>query len=210
MGVSYDEALATLATGVEGLTQQGQAALFAACGRALQPLYGSFHRKSGGWGDPAVLERTLTTAWQYALDGHPAQASDLFPALERITPHGDDFDAPASTFAQDAVICADAALRAATGGDVDPGWIEYALEPIITSLALRELNVTDVGSSANDEEWRDGLPANPDVAHAIASLAEAMDSLKSWDIPDRGRAQAIIDKVSSALVPSAVVKASET
>ena len=209
MGGSYDQALATLGSGVERLSQQRQAALFTVCGRALQPLYRSFYLRSG-WGDPDVLERALATAWQYALDGRFRQAPGLVAALAKIAPHADDFDAPASSFAQDAVICADAALQAATGGEVDPAWIEYALEPLVTSIALRELGVIDVGSSAADEAWRDALPDNPEIARAIASLSDAIDALATWDGADRERAKATTVSLSGALVPASVKIASDT
>jgi hypothetical protein len=63
----------------------------------------------------------------------------LLDAIASATPHGDDFDAPDSTFAQDAAICVDAALRAAFGQQLNPQWIEYALEPMTAALAVRDL-----------------------------------------------------------------------
>lgn len=197
----YDEVLRGLSAAVGGLSRRAQTALFALCGEALQPLFEQFHRESG-WGDPTVLEQGLSSAWRFAFGGRPI-GTDLLDELGANIPHGDDFDSPSSTFAQDAVICIDAAVRAAAGTDVDPMWIEYALEPSTTAAALTGRGLVDVGSSAEDEAWRSSLLENPLVAEPISFLREATSALGQWDVTDRESTISTLRARAAVLLPPA-------
>src|SRR5262245_2008320 len=125
----FDRVIDELTGRVASLDRRRQAAFFAACGEALFPLYERFTRETG-WGDVKTLRKGLDIAWRYAEDGTSKDVEELLRDLESATPHADDFDNLISTYAQDAIICVDTALRATSSKEkVEPACVEYALEP---------------------------------------------------------------------------------
>jgi uncharacterized protein YjaG (DUF416 family) len=125
----FDRVVDDLSAQVGRLDRKKQTAFFAACGEALFPLYDQFSREAK-WGDAGLLRKALDAAWRYVEDGSKLGASELASKLESLTPHTDDFETPASIYAQDAVICVDAALRSASESEQpEPAYVEYALEP---------------------------------------------------------------------------------
>jgi hypothetical protein len=62
--------------------------------------------------------------------------SALLVELDSGIPDPEKFNAPASTIAQDVVICCDAAVRAAIPTEVvNPSWIKYAIEAVSAQQA---------------------------------------------------------------------------
>jgi hypothetical protein len=49
---------------------------------------------------------------------------------------------------------------------------------MITALSIRDLNVTDVGSSAADDAWRDGIVEDPAMRRAVAFCARSVEQLQ--------------------------------
>ena len=73
-----------------------------------------------------------------------AERIDLRQSLLQSGPYGNELDSPWSTYAQDAITCIDAALVASSVSDEEefrPEWIQFALEPLVVSLAARGYDV---------------------------------------------------------------------
>jgi hypothetical protein len=146
----FDLLIERLAAGVGHLPRAGRAAFFGLCGEGLFPLYRTFAAREG-FGDPAALRDALDLVWQSRAERRTPPVGPLLQQLDRITPHADDFTALDCTFAQDAVVCVDAALRAVSPDeDVDPFWCEYALEPIKWSIQNELLSSADFEASNED------------------------------------------------------------
>jgi hypothetical protein len=103
-------------------------------------------------------------------------------SLEVLAPHGDDYDAPSSTVAQDAVICIDTAIQCSSvNGDYDLASVWYALEPLMTALTLREYNVLQLGSGHEEQEWLDRAADEPEMARALRYCLNAVQALGGQD-----------------------------
>ncbi len=163
------------------LSRRRQAAFFAICGEALLPLYNRFH-VSTGFGDLDTLVQALTRVDAWVTGSDLADTSGLAASLEAITPHGDDFDAPSSTVAQDAIICVDMAIRCARPDgvyDLDAVW--YALEPLMTALTLCAYNVLQLGSGDDEHEWLDRVVDEPEMARALRYCHHTAHALMGLD-----------------------------
>ena len=185
---SLDDALDHLQAEVEGLSRRQVAAFFAICGEALFPLYMQFVSVTG-WGDPDVLRTGGLFALEFATGGEAMSASNLLEAIAKVTPDGERFDAPESTFAQDVAICMDAAVRAATLEEkINPSWVEYALEPSIIVASEEQTGYIDPGSSIEADKWRvialrhPGLLRAFETAFALLAILKANATPNSSDI----------------------------
>lgn len=165
-----DRAIGKLGRDIERLPAVARAAFFATCGEALIPLYERFHLRTG-WGEPRLLRAALDAAWRWVELDEEIDDASLLDQLADLAPHGDDFDAPPSTEAQDAVICVDVAVRHAAGLAVDPGVVHYAVEPWIVrpddgglAMALETLDrvVAELNRGRADREAL--LPLIEDVS----------------------------------------------
>lgn len=153
--MSLDAALAKLVDDVSGLSRRQTAAVFSLCGEALFPLYEEFVRETG-WGDPAGVLAANTVAFDFAVGGEVlnTEALALLETLASASPDGEEFDAPGSTYAQDVVICVDAALRTTIASEtIRPEWIEFALEPITQFVCEDQTGFLDLGGDAEAEVW---------------------------------------------------------
>ncbi|SRR5260370_11585862 len=178
--VSLDQALDLLQAQVAELTRPGLAAFFAVIGEALLPLYVDFSKKNR-WGDVDVLREAAIKALGYATGGASLQgtAEGILKSIENVTPDGDQFDAPESTFAQDAAICVDAAVRAGNPKEeINPAWVEYALQPAITMLCEEQTGYLDLGSSEKATVWRSQALKHPGLRRAFEALSEMAKFLK--------------------------------
>jgi hypothetical protein len=110
-----DSISATLAESVSVVSFRGKAALFAACGDALAPLLHEVElRTVGRWLFPDVSE-ALDISEKYAVG--TIVEGDYRHLRERLiasAPNGHELDSPWSTYAQDVLICLDAALVASS------------------------------------------------------------------------------------------------
>jgi hypothetical protein len=190
--LSLDAALDRLQAEVGVLSRRQTAAFFAVCGGILLPLYEEFVHQTG-WGDPSVLRAAESFALEFAAGAAPQgeAVSRLLDAVAAVIPDGEHFDAPGSTFAQDAAICMDAALRASSlSEEINPGWIEYALEPATIAAAEELTGFTDLGTSEAGIEWRAGALKHPGLLHAyqaaerMAKLAAKRSTFNAEDLSD--------------------------
>jgi hypothetical protein len=127
----------------------------------------------------------------FALGDPYVEDSGLQERLQGSALHGDSLPALNSTYVQDVVICADAALSAALPDQQVEGiWIEYALDPLVSSLAERDLGVVDIGSSDAELEWRDDMFSDPLMMAAIRFVEDSIQSLEV-----NGVALALVDEL---------------
>jgi len=167
---TFDKVLNQLIDQVNKLPLMAKAAFFAAASEALFPLYEDFAKKKE-WGDPRLLREAIDGVALYVAGAQDRPDLNMLLAVERLVPHGDDFDAPMSTYAQDAVICVDVALRLILGDkNASVSALEFALEPVRTVIAIEQLGCLDPGSSLEAQSWWDRLPDEPRMAKAIKFL----------------------------------------
>lgn len=179
--LSLDEALDVLQSGMAGMSRRQQAAFFGVSGEALFPLYLQFVKQTG-WGDPDILRSAAHSALGFATGGEPIGEStnDLLTSIAAVTPDGERFDAPESTFAQDVAICIDAAVRSTdTSEEVNPAWIEYVLEPATIMASEEQTGYIDPGASAAGKEWRATALKHPGLRTAFETCSELLRILKS-------------------------------
>jgi len=100
--------------------------------------------------------------------------------LEKITPHGDDFDSPDSTFAQDSVACVDAALVALSSRwKTAPAVVEFAIEPVQIAVCQKETGFEDLGTGPEAEAWENAVVDNPKLKDDLALYSSLLNSLES-------------------------------
>lgn len=175
--LSVDEGLDLLKSKVANLSRPQAAAFFGSVGAALLPLYVRFSERNA-WGDIEVLRTALETALRYAVGkGDVAGTNDrILESIARIIPDEHKFEVPEATFAMDAAICIDSAVRAADPAkEVDPAWVEYALDPVISLICQEETGYLEVGSSAKGNAWRSQALTNPRLRAAFEALSEMAD-----------------------------------
>lgn len=173
----YDEMLDQLISKVNSLSRRGVAAFFLVAAESLLPLYEEFSI-SEKWGDPSIARNALDLAIKFLTVGGGKPNRRLLVELSKITPHGDDFDSPNSTYAQDALICVDTALRfIVDDSDAQVGCAEYILEPLRTVIAIEQLGVVDPGSSSGEMEWFEKLSNDPRMIGAFEFLEKVVRTL---------------------------------
>ena len=151
---------------------------FAYVAERIMPLYETFVRKHS-WGDTHVLRQELDGIW-LALGGvSTGPNAESLARLELISPDGELFDSPDSTYAQDVVICVDASVRALLANEKLEGeWSEFAVEPVRTMACERITGYLSVeGEERTHVETQ--IVKNLDVAAFLADLDDLTDLLAS-------------------------------
>ena len=151
---------------------------FAYVAERIMPLYETFVLKHS-WGDPHVLRQELDGIWS-ALGGvSTGPNAESLARLELISPDGEFFDSPDSTYAQDVVICVDASVRALLANEKLEGeWSEFAVEPVRTMACERITGYLSVeGEERTHVETQ--IVKNLDVAAFLADLDDLTDLLAS-------------------------------
>lgn len=181
-----------LADSLEALSPRAKAAIFGACGRALAPLAREVEQMTQGrWSFPD-LDPALNVVEEFATGAiDQTDRSEIRARLMASMPHGDDLDAPWSTYAQDVLICADAGLAAAsTDAQPKPIWIQYALEPQMASLQIRDV---DVIRSLGDEYWSRSVVGDPIMAGALVFLRESIAAISRDESVDQVQYRSIVE-----------------
>jgi hypothetical protein len=155
-----------LAEALGSLTSRGMAAIFGICGRALAPLLEQVEQRSGGRFTVPDLALALDLIEAFATGS--AEATDHSELTARLNLAVSDDEHPWSTYAQDALICVDAGLAAASVGNRPKGiLIQFALEPLIAVMEDRD---ADLIRTYGDRYWRREIIEDPAMAAALGFL----------------------------------------
>jgi hypothetical protein len=197
---SFDSEYARAESRFGLLGPQARAAVHAAIGQALLPLYERFVERFA-WGDTGALREGLAVAAEFALGNTAGNDRDeLLDNLDRATPHGDDFPSPDSTYAQDAVIMVDAAVRYAAGQPGDPAWLWYAFEPLLNALTEQRHGALSV-SSAEEDEWFAEILDVPAMAAALQAVDQMIARVEGLQEVPRSTQAALVPSALSLLPP---------
>jgi hypothetical protein len=188
---NLSEAILRLQSEVAALSRRQQAAFFVSCAEGLFPLYASANTPDG---NKELLRRVANIAWSFVQGGVPLSDSKaLLAALEMAIPD-ERVEAPQSTFAQDVVICLDAAIRAATTNEaVNPAWVEYALEPITMAVCQEETGFYDLGNSDSADRWEQNALNNPRLSKAMNCCTKMLDYIKRRQVFAAVDAQSLVE-----------------
>lgn len=166
-----------LANAVEALMPRPKAAIFGICARGLSKYVNELELDHGNrWSFPD-LQPALDVVQAYATG--QAEAADHGALRGRVIasiPHGHDLDPPRSTYVQDALICVDAGLAAASvNAHPKSIWIEYAIEP---QLALRQGRDAELIRSRGEEYWARWVTSDPAMATVLRFLRESITEVE--------------------------------
>lgn len=163
-GGLYSE-ITKLGTAIYKLSPRSTAAIFGVCATALTPLLNRVEERSEqGW---TVPDLPLAIALIKAFAIGSIEASDHRGVRERLMVTVPDRH-PWRTYAQDALICADAGLAAASVNDQpDPRLIHSALEPLIVWAEGRDYEVI---RTYGDDYWDREIVNDPLMVIALGFL----------------------------------------
>lgn len=178
MKTMMDACLDELQDALSGLQRRSLATFFAACAERLLPLYQHFWNKEQ-CGNPQCMREVLDDVWRHLEGGDMPDVKRRLEEVGVLVPHGEDFDAPDSTFAQDAAICVDAALRAISiDENVDVRWVEYSIEPARIAACMEETGFMELGSmearALDNAKLRSDVDLYRDVIRSLKQ-AEPLD-----------------------------------
>jgi hypothetical protein len=171
----FDSTVAALAAMVMALSDRCKAAVFGACGEATLVLLAEVEeRSSRRWTFPGARPALDVVADFVTGGAKLAESAHLTDLLFQSLPNGHELDAPWSTYAQDAVACIHAGLIVASASSEErfrPEAIQYALEPLVASLAVRGYDV-DI-----EPLPRGGSPLQRELDGAVDFLYDALTNL---------------------------------
>jgi uncharacterized protein YjaG (DUF416 family) len=183
--LSLDSALDLLQSKVATLSRRNLAALFGSIGRAMLPIYLCFSQRNQ-WGDATILQSALDAVFGYSRGQSDLgqTGESILHSITEITPHVEDFDCPDSIFAINAAICVDVAVRACVQRqEMNSSWVEYAVDPIVSTVCEQETGYVDLGSSQLGMAWRAQAMKNPMLRGAFEAIAEMVDLLSELRSP---------------------------
>ncbi|WP_146164010.1 hypothetical protein [Pseudosporangium ferrugineum] len=166
-----------LADMLSGVTPRGKATVFALCGKGLAPLLNLVESHTDGrWAFPeaqdAIAEVEAYAMGRSAGRNHAALRSRLMESV----PHGHDLDSPWSTYAQAALTCIDAGLAASSVLDTCKGiWIQYSIEPLVTSLQYRD---EEIVISQGEAFWEREILTDRAMVNALDFLRRIVSSVE--------------------------------
>ncbi len=173
-----DSWIADFARKLDKLPRRSFGLFFAYLAERLMTLYLAFERKHR-WGDAAELRRVLDLVWSELEQPTSAASSSMLRRLEALTPSGEEFDSPDSTYAQDVVVCVDAAVRSLVPSETLAGdWVEYAVEPVKTRASIRSTGFASV-EGADAVGWEMQLMRDPAVAEFLADCEALLSRLQT-------------------------------
>lgn len=175
-----DIEIENLATRLERLSDRSLAAFFACCAERLFPLYDSFS-KNAGWKKSTEVRALLDRVWQAIVTPAIPEWGDAMMGriAEDYIPHIDDFDTLEATFAQDTMICLDAAIRALSErSQCDPRWVEYAFEGLKMAICNKLTGYLDVGSAFEEKKFQDKLIHHEWVVKEFSSQNEDLSEIE--------------------------------
>lgn len=146
------------------------AAIFGICGRALAPLLKQVEQRSEGRFTVPDFALALDLIEAFATGS--TEATDHSELTARLNLAVSEDEHPWSTYAQDALICVDAGLAAASVGDRPKGMlIQFALEPL---MAVMEDRDADLIRTYGNRYWRREIIKDPAMAAALGFLRRSI------------------------------------
>jgi hypothetical protein len=186
-----------LAQGIDSLGARGAAAVFGVCATALTPLVRKVEQRSkGSWEFP-----DLTTALDQveAFATNLADAADHTRLRERLTAVAPSGEHPWGTFVQDALICADAGLAAASVGDRPKSiWVQYALEPL---TAVAENRDREIIRTNGRRYWEHEVLSDPTITAAIYFLRGLIAEMSDIESVDHQRFRQLVAEAAVLIPP---------
>lgn len=188
-----------LAQDIDDLGARGTATVFGVCGKALAPLVRQAEQRSGGnWRfsdfDAAVDQ---VEAFSTGL----AEAANHTRLRQRLMAVAAPGEHPWSTFAQDALICADAGLAAASVDSRPKSiWVQYALEPLVVVLENRDRDIIRIRGS---KYWELEILSDPTMAAALAFLRGMTAEMSRIDSVDHRRLNQLVGE-AAVLLPAEI------
>jgi len=188
-----------LAQGIDSLGARGTAAIFGVCGKALTPLVRQVEQRSGGdWEFPDLgpaLDQVETFATGLAGAGDHTRLRERLMAVAAPGEH------PWSTFVQDALICADAGLAAASAvGRPKSIWVQYALEPLAAVLENRDRDIIRMRGS---RYWEHEVLSDPSMIAALDFLRGMIAEMSGIDSVDKRRFSQLV-REATVLLPAEI------
>jgi uncharacterized protein YjaG (DUF416 family) len=175
---SIDEWIERTSVRLANLPRSRFSMWFAYVAERIMPHYEAFVRKHS-WGDAPLLRQELDGIWSALGGGSTGPNAESLARLDLISPDGEVFDSPDSTYAQDVVICVDASVRALLANEELKGeWSWFAVEPVDTMACER---ITGYLSVEGEERTRveTQIVKDLDVAAFLADLDDLTDLLAS-------------------------------
>lgn len=188
-----------LAEGIDSLGARGTAAIFGVCGKALTPLVRQAEQRSEGNWEFSELDPALEQVEAFATG--LAEAGDHTRLRERLMAVTATGEHPWGTFVQDALICADAGLAAASVDDRPKSiWVQYALEPLAAVLENRDRDIFRIRGS---EYWEHEILSDPIMAAALDFLRGMIVEMSRIDSVDHSRFNQLVGE-AAVLLPTEI------
>ena len=188
-----------LAQGIDSLGARGTATVFGVCGKALTPLVLRVEQRGGGNWEFSDLDPALDQVEAFATG--LAEAGDHTRLRERLMAVAAPGEHPWSTFVQDAVICADAGLAAASVDSRPKSiWIQYALEPLAAVLENRD---RDIIRMHGNKYWELELLSDPTMTAALDFLRGMTAEMSRIDSVDHWRFNQLVEE-AAVLLPAEI------
>ena len=188
-----------LGQGIDGLGARGTAAVFGVCGQALTSLVRQAEQRSAGKWEFLDLSPALDQVKAFATGS--AEAGDHARLRERLLAVAAPGEHPWTTFVQDAMICADAGLAAASVGDrPESVWIEYALEPLAAVLENRDREIIRAHGM---RYWEQEVLSDPAMTAALDFLRGMIAEMSRTDSVGHQRFNQLV-RDAAVLLPPAV------
>lgn len=187
MTPSVKEAMGRITVRLASLQSVPFAAFFAYWSERLFPLYRRFEIRFG-WGRSELLEQAMRAVWRkLTSDDPPSEPTPPLFDVEDVAPHGDDFEAPFSTYAQDFVVCLDTSVRGLVEQrGLDAGCVEYAIEPVITAVTLELTGYTAL-EGHHAEKWDPVLVSDSRIIAVLEDCSKALAVLEQSELPAAAR-----------------------
>jgi uncharacterized protein YjaG (DUF416 family) len=176
--ITTEEWISATSKKLDLLTRRKFSAWFAYAAERIFPLYSNFCEMHG-WDQELALRKELDRVWFVVTGSRPSKevSQASLDIVARLTPHGDDFDAPNSTFAQDVAICVDCAIRALLPDEeINGEWCEFAIEPAIIRATEEAYGFLSPNSSARTE-WSSQIIKHPALTDLLQDLNEITEEL---------------------------------
>lgn len=93
------------------------------------------------------------------------------------------------------------------GQNIEPAWVEFAVDPAITTLCEQQTGYLALGSSPEEDVWRKQALKNPALKGAFEAVSEMVDLLSHLESPINQELLETLKQLAARLVPPRYVSA---